>query len=102
MNMQNLLKQAQKMQAQIAKAEAALKEREYEASVGGGALTVKINGAYEVLAVNLEADVLEASNKEMIEDMIGMAMQEVYQKAISEKEAVMSQLTGGVKMPGGF
>ncbi|MGL5978536.1 MAG: YbaB/EbfC family nucleoid-associated protein [Erysipelotrichaceae bacterium] len=102
MNMQNLLKQAQKMQAEITKAEAALKEREYETAVGGGALQIKINGAFEVQEVNINPDVLSADNKEMIEEMIQMAFQEVFQKAAFEKEQVMSSLTGGVKMPGGF
>lgn len=102
MNMQNLLKQAQKMQAQLAKAEEALKAQEYDASVGGGALTIKINGAFEVLNVNIDADVLSPDNKEMVEEMISMAIQEVTQKASAEKDRVMSQLTGGVKMPGGF
>lgn len=102
MNMQNLLKQAQKMQAELAKAEVALKSKEYDASVGGGALTIKMNGAFEVLNVSIDAEILEADNKEMIEEMISMAIQEVAQKASTEKDKVMSQLTGGVKMPGGF
>lgn len=102
MNMQNLLKQAQKMQANIAKAEQALAEREYETKVGGGALRVKINGAYDVKEVEIDATVLNADNKEMVEDMISMAIQDVIKQASTEREQVMSSLTGGVKMPGAF
>ena len=94
MNIQSLLKQAQKMQAEIGKAEKALKERKYCALVNNGVVQVECNGAYEAL--------LTAENKELLEDMILMGVNEAVKKAVSEREEVMNQLTGGVKLPGAF
>lgn len=100
MNIQSLLKQAQKMQVEIAKAEKALKERTYETTVGGGVVTIECNGACEVSKIDIDTTLLTVENKEMLEDMIQMAVNEVIGKALAEKEAVMNSLTGGVKLPG--
>ena len=102
MNIQSLLKQAQKMQAEIGKAEKALKERKYCAWVNNGVVQVECNGAYEVTKVEIDETLLTAENKELLEDMILMGVNEAVKKAVSEREEVMNQLTGGVKLPGAF
>lgn len=100
MNIQSLLKQAQKMQVEIAKAEKMLKERSYETTVGGGVVSIECNGACEITKIEIDPTLLSVDNKEMLEDMIQMAVNEVIGKALTEKEAVMNSLTGGVKLPG--
>ena len=102
MNIQSLLKQAQKMQAEIGKAEKALKERQYWALVNNGVVKVECNGAYEVTKIDIDETLLTADNKELLEDMILMGVNEAVKKAVSEREEVMNQLTGGVKLPGAF
>ena len=102
MNIQSLLKQAQKMQAEIGKAEKALKERKYCALVNNGVVQVECNGAYEVTKVEIDETLLTTENKELLEDMILMGVNEAVKKAVSEREEVMNQLTGGVKLPGAF
>ena len=100
MNIQSLLKQAQKMQTEIAKAEKTLKERTYATTVGGGVVNIECNGACEVTKIEISETLLSTDNKEMLEDMIQMAVNEVIGKSLAEKEEVMNSLTGGVKLPG--
>lgn len=102
MNIQSLLKQAQKMQAQINKAEKELKERTYEGVIGNGVVKIECNGSCEITKIEIDPSLLTADNKEMVEDMVQMAVNDVISKAIAEKEQVMNQLTGGVKLPGAF
>ncbi len=102
MNIQSLLKQAQKMQIEIGKAEKALKERSYCAIVNNGVVKIECNGGYEVTKVEIDDSLLTADNKEVLQDMIALGVNEVIKKAVSEREQVMNQLTGGVKLPGAF
>ncbi len=102
MNMQALLKQAQKMQKDLAKAELELKEKEYEASMSGGAVKVIVKGSMEVTQVEIDSDLLKSDNKEELQDMIMIAINDALKQASEEKEKVMKNMTGGVKMPGGF
>lgn len=102
MNIQALLKQAQKMQKEVQETENELKGHIYESEVSG-AIKVIANGSLEVTEINiLDEDLLSKENKEILQDMILMAVNETIGKAKNEKDAVMNKLTAGVKMPGGF
>lgn len=100
MDLQRLLKEAQKMQSKVTKVEKELNEAEYEGK--NGPVTVKINGKHEVLSVDIEEDVLNAENKEMLQDMILLAFNEANAKANKEREEKMGSVTAGVSIPGVF
>ena len=96
MNMNNLLKQAQKMQADMQKAQEELEAKELEASVGGGAVVVKVNGKKEVVAINIKPEVVDPDDIEMLEDLIIAATNEALRKMEGDSSSVMSKLTGGL------
>lgn len=102
MNMQALLKQAQKMQKDLAKAETELKEKIYESTMSGGAVKVQVKGSMEVTSVEIDSELLKTENKEELQDMLMIAINDALNQASTEKEEVMKKMTGGVKMPGGF
>ena len=113
-NMNNLMKQAQKMQKQMMeKQEAqrmqrqmeenqkALEEKEFTAAAGGGAVEVTISGKREVTKVKLAEEVVDPDDIEMLEDLIVAATNEALRKVEQENQAVMSKLTGGLGGLGG-
>ena len=102
MNMQALLKQAQKMQKEINQAESKCNEQIYESSMGGGGVKVTVKGSMEVLSIEIEKDLLNEEEKETLQDLIVCTVNDALKKAENEKTAVMKKLTSGVKMPGGF
>ena len=95
-NMNNLMKQAQKMQKQMEETTKALEESTYEATAGGGAVTVKISGKKEVLSVKLDPEVVDPDDIEMLEDLIVAATNEALRKVEEESSEMMSALTGGL------
>ena len=99
-NMNNLMKQAQKMQRQMEEAQKELEEKEVEAAAGGGAVKVKVSGKKEIVAVTIDPEVVDPDDVEMLEDLIMAATNEALRKVEEETNAVMSKLTGG--MPGMF
>lgn len=102
MNMQGLLKQAQKMQKELTKLEDELNEKVYETTMGGGVIKVEVKGSMSVESISIDESLLEKDNKEDLEDMLKSALNDVFAKAVEDKEKNMNQITGGVKMPGGF
>lgn len=102
MNMQGLLKQAQKMQKDLAKLDDQLNETIYEESMGGGAVVVEVKGSMEVESIKVDESLLSADAKEDLEDMLKVALNNAMNKAKEEKEKKMNAITGGIKMPGGF
>ncbi|MEG0274208.1 YbaB/EbfC family nucleoid-associated protein [Amedibacillus sp. YH-ame10] len=102
MNMQALLKQAQKMQKDMAEKEQELSSKTYETSMGGGAVKVVVKGDFTVESIQINEDLLEKDSKEDLEDMLISAFNEVLAKANEDKEKTMNAITGGIKMPGGF
>lgn len=102
MNMQAILKQAQKMQKELGKAEKELSLKQYEATVGGGAVKVKVTGELKVEEVIISDELLSIDAKEDLQCMIISCVNEAMNLAQNEKTAVMNKLTGGIKMPGGF
>lgn len=102
MNMQALLKQAKKMQNDLAKLEDELNENIYESSMGGGAVKVEVKGNMSIESISIDEALLEKSGKDDLEQMLKSALNDALQKASDTKEKNMNALTGGVKMPGGF
>ena len=98
MNMQQMMIQAQKMQRELQKALKALEEKEFVISKGG-AVTVKMYGSNEIISITIDEDAFEKENKEMVEDMIAMAINEGLEKIAEEKEAINEKITGN---KGGF
>lgn len=102
MNMQGLLKQAQKMQKELTKPEDELNEKVYESTMGGGVIKAEVKGNMSVESITIDESLLEKDNKEDLEEMLKAALNDAFAKAVEDKEKNMNQITGGVKMPGGF
>ncbi len=101
-NMQQLARQAQKLQQQMAKMQEDLEAREYEASAGGGMVSVKVNGKKELLAVEIKPEAVDPDDVEMLQDLVMAAVNEALRAATETTEREMSKLTGGLNMPGLF
>jgi DNA-binding YbaB/EbfC family protein len=101
-NIGKLMKQAQEMQAKMAKLQDELAQREVEASSGGGMVTVRMNGQQEVLAVKIDPEVFKDGDQEMLEDLVVAAVNEARRQALDLAKAEMSKLTGGLPIPGLF
>lgn len=103
-NQADILRQAQVMQQQMLEIQEGLKEKELVASVGGGAVTVKVNGQKELVAVNLSDEIVKeaAEDKEMLEDLILSAVKEAMRQAEELAENEMNKVTGGINIPGLF
>ena len=101
-NMQSMLKQAQKMQEDMAQKQAELEEREYETSAGGGVVNVKINGKKEILSVKIDPEVVDPDDVETLEDLVTAAVNEAIKtvEAVSAEE--MQKITGSMSIPGMF
>ena len=98
MNMQQMMAQAQKMQRELRKAQAELAQKEFVVSKGG-AVTVTVLGSKEIKSVSIDKDSLDVDNKEMLEDLIVIAINEALEKIAKEEEAINERITG---QPGGF
>ena len=101
-DMGKLMKQAQQMQAKMAKAQEELEALEIEASSGGGAVTVRMNGKQVVLGISIKPEVVDPEDVEMLEDMILAAYSEARKKAEAVAEEELSKVTGGLQLPGMF
>ena len=98
-NMNNLMKQAQRMQRQMEESQKALEEKEITAAAGGGAVEVTMNGKKEVLKVKLSPEVVDPDDIEMLEDLIVAATNEAIRQIEELSQESMSKITGGL---GGF
>ena len=101
-NMNNMIKQAQKMQEEMMKAQEELNEQEFEASVGGGAVSVKANGRKELLEIKISPEAVDPEDVEMLEDMLVSAVNEALRKADEAAANNLKGLTGGLNIPGLF
>ena len=101
-NMNQMLKQAQKMQEQMLKMQEELETKTYEASSGGGAVSVKISGKKELMEINLSESVVDPDDIEMLQDLIIAAVNEGLRKASESSENELGKLTGGLNIPGLF
>ena len=98
MNMQQMMAQAQKMQRELRKAQAELAQKEFVVAKGG-AVTVTVLGSKQIKSINIEKDAFDADNKEMIEDMVALAINEALDQIEKESDAINERITG---QPGGF
>jgi len=98
-NMQQMLKQAQKMQEQLQKQMA---DMSVEGTAGGGMVCIKMNGLKQVLSVKIEPDAITSGDVEMLQDLILAAINEAARKVDEELSGQLGNLTGGMKIPGLF
>ena len=98
--MGNLMKQAQQMQQKMQKLQEEIAKRTLDASVGGGMVTVTVNGKSDVLRIKIEPQVVDPNDVEMLEDLIVAGVNEALRKAQEMVSEEMSKLTGGLKIPG--
>lgn len=100
--MQQLMKQANQMQNRIKKLQEELATREFEASSGGNAVTVKVFGNNQLCSVNIQQDVFKSGDAEMLQDLILTATNEALKLAKKTSDEEMAKVTGGLGMPGLF
>lgn len=100
MNMQKMLKQVQKMQADMAKAQEELKNKTVEATAGGGVVTVVASGSQEIVAIKIKPEAVDPDDVEMLEDLVMAAVNEALRKAQELVAQEMQKVTGGLNIPG--
>lgn len=101
-NMNQMLKQAQKMQEDMANLQADLEQREYTASSGGGMVEVTVDGKHLIKNIKINPDAINPDDSEMLEDLITVAVNEAISNAIKTSEEEMGAITSGLNMPGLF
>ena len=101
-NMNQMLKQAQKMQEDMANLQADLENREYSAVSGGGLIEVTVDGKHLIKSIKINPDAIDPEDPEMLEDLITVAVNEAIENAIKTSEEEMGAITGGLNMPGLF
>lgn len=101
-NMTQMLKQAQKMQEDMATLQENLEQREYSASSGGGMIEVTVDGKHLIKSIKIKPEAIDADEPEMLEDLITVAVNEAIGNAIKTAEDEMGAVTGGLNLPGLF
>lgn len=101
-NMNAMLRQAQKMQEDMAALQEELDAREYDVSAGGGMVKLKINGKKEVLSIDISPDIVDPDDVETLADIITAAVNEGIKRVDDTNSAEMAKITGGLGMPGMF
>ena len=101
-NMNNLMKQAQRMQRQMEEGQKELETKEFTAAAGGGAVEVTVNGKREIVKVSLSEEVVDPEDIEMLQDLIMAATNEALRKAEEASNELMGKMTGGLGLGGGF
>lgn len=101
-DMNSMIRQAQKMQEQMAEKQAELDEREYEVQAGGGVVTVKIKGTKEILDIQLQPEVVDPDDVETLQDILVAAVNEAIKKVESTNEQELGKITGNMSLPGMF
>ncbi|NJD61197.1 MAG: YbaB/EbfC family nucleoid-associated protein [Deltaproteobacteria bacterium] len=100
MDLRDMLKQAQGMQARLAKLQEELAERTVEASSGGGMVTVVANGRQEILSVRIEKEVVSPGEVDLLQDLVRAAVNEALARSREMMAAEMAKITGGINLPG--
>lgn len=101
-NMQQMMKQAQRMQAEMARVQEELKDERVETSVGGGAVRVTMTGELHVESVTVDASAVDVEDISMLEDMVAAAVNEAIRQAQDIAGRKMQAVTGGLGLPGGL
>ena len=102
MNMNNLMKQAQQMQAKLAMLQNELAEREVEASAGGGMVKVKVNGKQVLLSISINKECVDPNDVATLEELVFTAVNQAMKQSQDMVQQAMSQVTGGMNIPGLF
>ncbi len=101
-NMNNLMKQAQKMQRQMEEAQAAIEEKEITTTAGGGAVEVTINGKKEIIKLHIDPDAVDPEDVETLEDVVMAAVNEAIRQMEEFSQGKMSGIAGGLGSMGGL
>lgn len=101
-NMQAMLRQAQKMQEDMAAKQEELNAREYDVSAGGGVVNVKINGKREILAIDLKPEIVDPDDIETLSDILVAAVNEAIKRVEDTNSAELNKITGPMNIPGLF
>ncbi|NMA62608.1 MAG: YbaB/EbfC family nucleoid-associated protein [Syntrophomonadaceae bacterium] len=99
-NLSKMMKQAQKMQQEMARMQEELKDKEVEASAGGGAVTVKVTGKQELISIAISPEVVDADDIEMLQDLVLAAVNEGLNQSRELAKQEMLKITGGIEIPG--
>ena len=100
--MNQMLKQAQKMQEDMAVLQEDLEQREYSAVSGGGAVKVTVDGKHLIKSIKIDPEIIDPDDAEMIEDLVTVAVNEAINTAVKTAEEEMGAITGGLNLPGMF
>ena len=100
MNMQQAIKQAQKMQEDMQKMQEQLKQSSFEASAGGGMVTARVNGSHQVLSVEIKPEAVDPDDVEMLQDVITAAVNEAIRTVEEVSAAELQKITGNLNVPG--
>ncbi len=98
-NMNNMIRQAQKMQQDMMKAQEELESKTYEAAAGGGVVSATVSGKKELVRVAIDPEAVDPDDVEMLQDLIVAAVNEALRKASDDAASQMSRLTGGLNLP---
>lgn len=101
-NMNNLMKQAQRMQRQMEENQKEMETREFTAKAGGGAVEVTVTGKKEITKIKLSEEVVDPEDIEMLEDLVMAAANEALRMADEANAEIMNKMTGGLNLGGGF
>lgn len=99
-NMNQMIKQAQKMQEDMAVLQQDLEQREYSATSGGGLVSVTVDGKHLIKSIKISPDAIDPEDSEMLEDLITVAVNEAIENAAKSAEEEMGAITGGLNIPG--
>ena len=101
-NIMKMVKQAQQMQAKMAKMEEELAKEEFEVAAGGGAVTVRMNGKQEIVKLTISEDAMKDGDREMLQELIMAAVNQAHEKASDLAKERIAAITGGINIPGLF
>ena len=101
-NMQQLARQAQKLQQQMTEKQEELEARTYEAASGGGMVTAVVSGKKQLVSLTIKPEAVDPDDVDMLQDMILAAVNEAIRQADEATEKELGKLTGGLSMPGLF
>ena len=100
--MQAMIRQAQKMQEDMAAKQEELNAREYDVSAGGGVVNVKINGKKEILSIDLQPEIVDPDDIETLSDILVAAVNEAIKRVDDTNSAELNKITGPMNIPGLF
>jgi DNA-binding YbaB/EbfC family protein len=95
----DMIKQAQKMQAEMEKTQAELLEKEYSATAGGGVISATVDGHHTLKSLTIDPEAVDPDDVEMLQDMVIAAVNEAVRSAIEDMSTSMNKITGGMNLP---